>query len=101
MKSLLASSGSLCKTSSHSIRPGWNVFVSELHAEARRAFKNWDVAGKIRHGPSFEYKTRANATFKYAIPTKTSLPTNIDGVSGVNEITKLWQEHLSSGRNTG
>lgn len=30
-------------------------------------------------------------TFMYTC--KTSLPTNIDGITGVNDITKLWQEH--------
>ena len=118
----------------HYVKPaftvsGWNDFVRELHAEARRALKAWADAGTNRQGPLFENKKRANANFLYALrflktnentlrsdslakklqnnnlkefwkEIKTinkckTLPTNIDGVNDVKEMTKLWQEHYS------
>ena len=99
VKSLLASSGSLCKTSSHSISPDWNDFVSKLHAEARRAFKTWAVAGKIRQGPLFDYKKSANAKFKYAIrfikSHENTLRLTLLRGSCIIISTRLWQEHYS------
>ncbi|CAG5929569.1 unnamed protein product [Menidia menidia] len=35
----------LHKTISHSTKPGWNDYVKEHHAEARRALKAWADAG--------------------------------------------------------
>ena len=34
--------------------PGWNKNCKELHKKARRSFKIWRTAGKIRHGPLYE-----------------------------------------------
>ena len=51
----------------HNVRPGWNEYVSELHAEAKEAFKTWVLSGKARHGPECERKKQANARFKYAV----------------------------------
>ena len=51
----------------HNIRPGWNEYVRELHAEAKEAFSNWVTSGKVRHGPECERKKIANARFKYAV----------------------------------
>ena len=31
--------------------PGWNKNCKERHKKARRSFKIWRTAGKIRHGP--------------------------------------------------
>lgn len=41
--------------------------MSELHLEAREAFKNWVLSGKARHGPECEHKKHTNARFKYAV----------------------------------
>ena len=51
----------------HKFRPGWNEYVSELHVEAKEAFKNWVLSGKARHGPESEQKKHANTKFKYAV----------------------------------
>jgi len=51
----------------YTIKPGWNEHVSELHAIARSAFKDWIESGRNRQGPLFEAKKRANANFKYAL----------------------------------
>ena len=51
----------------HNVRPGWNDYVSELHDEAKEAFKAWVLSGKARHGPEFDRKKQANILFKYAI----------------------------------
>jgi len=48
-------------------RAGWNEYVSELHLQAREAFKNWVLTGKARYGPEFEQKKLTNAKFKYAV----------------------------------
>ncbi|XP_027883670.1 uncharacterized protein LOC114150994 [Xiphophorus couchianus] len=131
VKSLLISSKPLHKTILHSTKPGWNDYVKEHHAQARRALKAWADAGKQRHGPLFEYKKQANANFKHFLRfirrrentmrsdslarklgnnnvkdfwkeikkvnnCKTSLPSTIDGVTGVKEITQLWKEHYSA-----
>lgn len=62
-------SKSFCKKKAkqHNLRPGWNEYVSELHREAREAFKNWVLSGKARHGPECEHKKHTNARFKYAV----------------------------------
>ena len=49
------------------IRPEWNEYVYELHTGAKEAVHSWVLAGKIRHGPEFEQKEKANAKFKYAV----------------------------------
>ena len=130
VESLLISSRPFYKHKSnvYHAKPGWNDYVKELHAEARRAFKAWVESGRHKHGPIFEHKKRANANFKYALRfikrnentmrsdslarklqnnspndfwkevrimnnCKTSLPSNIDGVSGSEKISQLWTKH--------
>ncbi len=51
----------------HNVRPGWNEYVAERHAEAKDAFKTWVLSGRARHGPDVERKKQANARFKYAV----------------------------------
>ena len=68
VKALLASSRPLYKTHRlYKVKPGWNDYVEEIHAEARKAFKAWVESGRHKHGPLFEYKKHANAKFKYAL----------------------------------
>lgn len=38
-------SRSSCKTKMYKDKPGWNVYVEELHAEARRSFRAWVESG--------------------------------------------------------
>ena len=69
MNCLIRSGKLFCNNSckQHNVRPGWNEYVSELHAEAKEAFKTWVLSGKARHGPECERKKQANARFKYAV----------------------------------
>lgn len=67
VESLLTSGRSLHKTKMYNSKPGWNEYVREFHAEARKAFKAWVESGRQNHGPLFEYKKQTNANFKYAL----------------------------------
>ena len=57
---LLMSSQHLYKTKTFKVNRGWNEYVEEIHAEARRAFKVWAESGRPKYGPTFEYMKRAN-----------------------------------------
>ena len=55
------------KSRRYNMKPGWNVYVKEHHAEAKEAFKCWMLAGKSRIGPECERKMLANSRYKYAL----------------------------------
>ena len=112
----------------NNVRPGWNVYVADLHQVARQAFLTWRTAGSPRNGQLFLIKNRTRARFKSALRfikrnedrlrkdsvakkllsknfqefwneikfmnnSKMSLPNTIDGVSGNDNIVKLWKNH--------
>ena len=54
------------KVQEHS-KPGWNEHVAQLHSQARETLLRWVEDGKIKSGPLFELKNKANARFKYAL----------------------------------
>lgn len=60
---------SVCKQvkNNYAKRPGWNRYVAGYYEQALEATKEWDLAGRPRHGPIFENKKLTNARYKYAI----------------------------------
>ena len=78
------------------IRPGWNEYVHELHTGAKEALQCWVLAGKIRHGPEFEHKKKANAKFKYVVRfikrNDQMLRANSIGKKMLQNVYEFWKE---------
>lgn len=64
VKSLSLLSRSLCKIKMYKAKPGWDVYVEELHAEARRSFRAWVESGQQKYGPLFQHNKCTNVNFK-------------------------------------
>lgn len=93
---LLTSSRSLHNTKMYNSKPGWNEYVKQFHAEARKAFKAWVESGRHKYGPLFEYKKQANANFKYALRfNKRNENTRSDSLAKKlqnNNLNYFWKE---------
>lgn len=79
------------------VRPGWSEYVSEIYAEAKEAFQNWVLAGKVRYGPEFQRKKKANARLKYAVRfikknEQTIRANSMARKLQLNDICEFWKE---------
>ena len=65
---LLSTDGySFINDKSFKVIPGWNQFVKELYADARKSFLAWVREGKPLHGVSKEIMRASRAKFKKAL----------------------------------
>lgn len=55
------------KSRNRYVVPGWNVYVSEAHEEARRDFLYWRSVGSPREGPVAFVMRRSRSRFKLAL----------------------------------
>ena len=79
------------------VKPGWSEFVAGYQAEAREAYRVWDIAGRPRQGNLLESKVSTNAKYKYAIRyiTKNEQALRADSLAKKlldNSVVDFWKE---------